>query len=141
MRMKINGVLLLSAVLACNDASWTFEPSTDDVPLEDIVRLTRAGSGVLSADTTSLDTLKAHIPRGADTRVITFTTTAGWFEHTARAKELKVRAVLEAPTDAFLTARTVFRSDTLVTGAVVDTATVRASIGDFTALLRIPLAR
>jgi hypothetical protein len=125
----------------CDSSHWTFEPSPDEIPLDSIVGVSRTRTGPLPADTNATDTITVVLERDSEPRLVTFTTTFGWFDQTNREKTLAVRASLATPNAQNLTARVVFRTDTLRTGAVVDTATIRATVGNFTNVLRIPLAR
>jgi hypothetical protein len=138
-RRATAGAALVVAA-ACDDM-WTLEPSAERVPIDQIIAISRTLTGVLRADTTSAETIVVRLPRDADKRVVTFTTTFGWFAETAREKKVDVRAVLESSDDSVLTARVVLRSDTLRTGGVVDTAVVRATVDQFSNSVRVPFAR
>lgn len=127
-------LLLLAA--GCDELISEFEHDPDAVPLEEIISLTRTGSGPLSLGGTARDTFFARIPHDANTRLITFSTTAGVFELT-NAREVKVRAERDAARpDGPLVARAVLRADTLTTTAVVS-----AVISDFRDTLWVPMIR
>ena len=138
-------VLTAATLAACDSKLWHLEPTADSVPLDSVIALTSDPAGPVTAETTTTVALTAHIPLDADVRIVTFTTTAGWFALTAHAQSLGVRAVLELPTDKRLTARAVLRTDTLKDSVTVDTATVGATVGPatspFTTYLRIPMVR
>jgi hypothetical protein len=137
-RVIVCVVAACMVLAACGD-TFQFEPKPDEIPLDSIIYVRRARTGVLPADTVSTDTIRAYLPAQADSHIVTFTTTVGWFDQTPRARELKVRSVPH--TSGRRVATVVFRSDSLRTGGLVDTATVRAAVGIFTASLRIPMAR
>jgi hypothetical protein len=87
----------------------------------------------LLANGIAVDTLIATLPRDANPRVVTFTTTAGSFPLTGNGKEIKARAELDPlyRTDR-LVARAVLRSDTSPGKAII-----AATVGDFRAYLEV----
>jgi hypothetical protein len=136
LRGRLAALLSLLLVAGCDDIFANFDYDPDAVPLEEIISLTRAGSGPLSLGGTARDTFFARIPHDANARLITFTTTAGVFELT-NAKEVKVRAERDAARpEGPLVARAVLRADTLTTTAVVS-----AAISDFRDTLWVPMIR
>lgn len=138
--VKRAAVLLLVAAVgaACDDISSGFERDPDDVPLSEIIQLTRTGGDLpLRADGQSADTLLAKIPRDASSRVITFTTSRGSFALAPGSKTIKVRAERSSdPYDRRLTARAVVVSDTTAGDVVAS-----AAVGEYTDYLVIPFVR
>jgi hypothetical protein len=109
------------------------EGDPDDVPMSEIITLSRLEVGPLLTGGSDTDTFVARLPAGATSRVVTFKTTLGSFV-LAGSKEMKVRA--EAAGDSALIARAELRADTL-TG----TAIVSASVGDFTVYESVEIIR
>jgi hypothetical protein len=127
-RRRVLCALLAVALTGCENLSTSLERDPDSVPRAEILEFTRAGGSLpLLANGVAVDTLIAIIPRDANPRLVTFSTTAGTFPLTGNAKEIKVRAEYE-PTyqKDKLVARAVLRSDT-----VPGKATVSAAVGDF----------
>lgn len=117
--------LVLFAQSACRLPDLERDP--DEVPMSEILTLTRAGTGALRMNPPEAETFLAMIPLNASTRVVTFRTTAGVFPMSG-TKEIKVRAERDSLITQRLVARTVLRADT-----IPGTAYVSATIGDFTA--------
>lgn len=135
-RMRCAALLCLLLAASCDDILSDFDRDPDAVPTEDIISLTRAGTGALAANGTTRETISARIPNNASTRVITFTTTAGVFELT-NAKEVKVRAERDpSQPKGKLVATAVLRADTLTTTAIVS-----AVISDFRDTVWVPMVR
>ena len=126
-----------ASVVACRGLTPS-DRDPDAVALSEIIELKRVGGDQpLRADGTARDTLEARIPRGASTRVVTFTTSAGHFALAPGGGPLKVLA--ETGTDARdsrLVARAVLVADTLP-----KTAVVSAGVGDFSAYLEVPFVK
>lgn len=131
-------LILALAAAACDGIPSDLERTPDDVPLSEIIDLSRAGGDrPLRADGMSVDTLVARIPRGASSREITLTTSRGSFLLNPGNKSIKVRAERSASTtDDRLVARAVLVADTTAAPVVVS-----ASVKEFTAYLTIPLVR
>lgn len=141
-------VLLIIAaaatVVAC-DGSWKLEPSPDSVPMDSILRVTRTQTAPLvvgRAPGEVTDFIVATFRSDADTRFVTFTASAGVFPDAGlNPRELRVRAEPVPGDDRHVSARVAFRPpDSLRTSFLVDTATVRATVGDFGVSVRVPLA-
>jgi hypothetical protein len=133
-RVRLQAMLALP--LLANGCDWVTAADRDDVPLEEIISLTRTGTGALPANGTARDTFFARIPNKANSRQVTFSTTAGIFELT-NAKEVKIRAERDA-TDANgpLVGKVVLRADTLSATAIVS-----ALIGEFRDTLWVPMIK
>jgi hypothetical protein len=135
-RPRFAALLCLILLTACDESLFDFDYDPDSVPLEEIIDLTRTGSGPLSTRGTVTDALVARIPSGASTREITLFTSAGFFELN-NLKEVKVRADRDpADPDGPLVARVVLRADTLTTTAVVS-----ATIATFRDTVWVPMIK
>lgn len=132
--------LLVALALAAGCEAIFSEPELDpdDVPPSAVLELRRTGGDQpLLADGASRDTLEARIPKGASTRVVTFTTSRGKFLLSPGKQEIKVRAEPgNDPTDERLIARTVLVADTLPGEAVIS-----ASVGEFTRYIVVPFIK
>jgi hypothetical protein len=137
-RMRCAALLCLLLAAGCDNLISDFDRDPDAVPREEIISLTRAGTGTLAANGTTRETFFARIPNNASaaSRVITFTTTAGFFELN-NAKEVKVRAERDASQPKGpLVAIAVLRADTLTTTAVVS-----ATVSDYRDTVWVPMVR
>jgi hypothetical protein len=136
---QIRGRAILGLFLFASGCDWVasdFDHDPDKVPLDEIISLTRTGTGALPAYGTARDTFFARIPHDASTRQVTFSTTAGTFELT-NAKEVKIRAERNAADpEGPLVAKAVLRADTLPSTAIVS-----ALVSEFRDTLWVPMIK
>ncbi|HEX6038683.1 hypothetical protein [Longimicrobium sp.] len=125
----------LALATATCDGGVISEPERDplDVPLSEILELTRTGAAPVRADGASQDTVVARIPDHAFTRRVVFRTTAGKFHASQTREELVTAVRVEGDGDDRLVAKAVLVADT-VAGA----AAVSATVGDFTQYIAVP---
>lgn len=105
-----------------------FEKDPNEIPLSQIITLSKEGTKRPLANGVDSVMWMARIHENAAMRTITFATTTGTFDSTASAKMITVRARLLSEKDTMLEARAILRS-----GTKKGTALVSASIGGFTA--------
>lgn len=135
MRLTIRCVLCLAAVCAgCDDLSFDLEGDPIDVPLAQIIEVARFGRGPIPADGEATDTIFAWIPRDANLRTVTFTTTKGGFLDVGGGKELKALAIRSDREENRLVARATFVSDTLP-----GTAVIRGTLSSFSDTVQVDM--
>ena len=127
----------LAALLVCCAACNPFDPSDPEadplsVPLSEIIDLQHTYPYALPVDSVTVDTLIAYLPRGASTRLVKFTTTAGRFQE-SNAKAIEVVAV--PTTGKRLRAITLLLADTSASSA-----TIAARVDIFTDYLEVAFA-
>lgn len=139
MRTASLAKLLVAALTlaGCDNLTTDLAKDSNTVSLAEIITLRRQGSGPLPATRTAVDTVFALLPLHPNNRAVTFRTTIGSFDFTAFAKEYKTSAQPDsAVSREYLVARALLRSDT-----IPGTATVSASVGDYTTYITIPIVK
>lgn len=116
---------VLLPILACDQLTSAPERDPEDVLPSEIIKLRVTPTSILPADGKALDTLIARLPKDANARVVTFSTTGGVFQLTA-AKQVTVRASKILGAGDSLYARAVLKSDTTAADVIVS-----AQVSDF----------
>lgn len=131
--------LLAALILAsCDSLTDDLEPDEDSIPPEEVLRVYRSAGGTpLPANGLTRDTIYALLPLNADSRVVSFATSAGTLLPIPGAKTIDVRAEREdTPWGRRLVAKAVIQTDTIATTAVVS-----AKVGEFIRYLDVPFLK